>query len=121
MPRPPRIKVKGPAPWPVPSGSEDILHDLPPEVQAEIKSKKDPYVQFRMPVDVWARLRARQFAMEKDAIDILQKKNLPVNPKNINIPMTEVMRKTFENPLFFQNQEDILGLVHKRGKGRIFR
>lgn len=125
MPRPPRIKMKG-GPMPpmhMPDFTQQLLQDqdIPEEVKEELKKKKDGYVQFRMPLDVWARVRSRQIEMERDARDLMRKNNFPMDPSVLNIPMTEVMRKSFENPLMIQTPEELMKLTHKKGKGRIFR
>lgn len=104
-----------------PNTSEMLMQDLPDQVKEELKKKKDPYVQFRMPVDVWARLRARQIEMNDDAREIMLKNNLNIDPKAVKIPMTEVMRRSFEIPVMIDNPAELLGMVHKKGKGRIFR
>lgn len=102
------------------------MEDLPPEVQQEVREKLDrgeKHVQFRMPLDVWAHLRARHFEMNKDAHQILEKNNLPLPSPKFGadlVPMSEIIRKMFDNPLHVKEQ-DIVGMVHKKGKGRIFR
>lgn len=121
MPHPPRIKMRG---MPVPFLQEgespnNFLNDLPPQILEEVKAKKEDYVQFRMPIDIWAKLRARQFNMEIDAHNILKQSNLPVN--NIEIPMTEILRETMKDPLHLKDDKDLLKLAHKRGFGRIFK
>lgn len=121
MPRPPRIKIRGKPPVPVaPNTSDLLMENLPEEVKQELK-KKGAYTQFRMPIDIWARLRARQIEMNNDAREIMKKSNLNVDPNILNIPMTEVMRRSFEHPVMVGDPAELLGMIHKKGKGRIFR
>lgn len=123
MPHPPRIKIRMPQNM-APNQDMPFLNELPPQIQEEVKEKiqkGEKHVQFRMPLDVWARMRARQFEMNKDAEEILQHNKLPYPTGAELVPMSEIIRKMFDNPLRVQDQE-IMGMVHKgRGKGRLFR
>lgn len=124
MPQPPRIKIRVP-PHMIPNGDMPFLNDLPEPVQQEVREKlerKEKHVQFRMPLDVWARMRARQFEMNRDAEELMSQNNLPLPSNGVDlVPMSEIIRKMFDNPLRVQDQ-DILGMVHKgKGKGRMFR
>ena len=129
MPHPPRIKLskeemrqhafpRRPFVFP--------MDDLPMEVQQEVREKLDrgeEHVQFRMPLEAWARLRARQFNMNKDAQELLEKNHLPMPSQRFGadlVPMSEIIKKMFDNPLTIR-EKDIIGMVHKKGKGRMFR
>lgn len=123
MPHPPRVKVRVPL-QAAPNQNLPFLNELPPQVQEEVKEKLErgeKHVQFRMPLDVWARMRARHFEMNRDAEMILEKNHLPLPSKNSMdlVPMSEIIRKMFDNPLKIKDN-DIVGMVHKRGKGRVF-
>lgn len=129
MPHPPKIKIskeemrerefsRHPFPF--------QIDDLPPQVADEVREKierGEKHVQFRMPIEVWARLRARHFEMNKDAHQILEKNHMPLPSPKFGadlVPMSEIIRKMFDNPLQVKDQ-DIVGMIHKKGKGRIFR
>lgn len=126
MPHPARLKIRMPGQFQnIPNGDLPFLNELPQEVQEEVRDKiqkGEKHVQFRMPLDVWARMRARQFEMNRDAEELLQQNDLPAPSRGINlVPMSEIIRKMFDAPLRVQDQ-DILGMVHKgRGKGRLFK
>lgn len=126
MPHPARLKIRMPGQFQnIPNGDLPFLNELPQEVQEEVRDKiqkGEKHVQFRMPLDVWARMRARQFEMNRDAEELLQQNDLPAPSRGIDlVPMSEIIRKMFDAPLRVQDQ-DILGMVHKgRGKGRLFK
>lgn len=114
MPRPPRLKLRANS-FPLPMFG-DI--EVPEEVKQEMKGK-GKYVQFRMPIDVWAKIRTRQISMQQDALQILQKENIMGKNSNLEIPMTEIMRKTFAQPVYVKDY-DLVKMLHRKGKGRMF-
>lgn len=126
MPHPPKIRIRMPGNFhDIPNQEMPFLNELPPQVQEEVKEKLqkgEKHVQFRMPLDVWARMRARQYEMNKDANQLMQQNNLPTPAGGVDlVPMSEIIRKMFDNPLRVQDR-DIIGMIHKgRGKGRLFR
>lgn len=108
-----------------PNGDMPFLNELPEPVQEEVREKiqrGEKHVQFRMPLDVWARMRARQFEMNRDAEQLLQQNHLPVPGNGMDlVPMSEIVRKMMDTPLFVKDQ-DIKKMIHKGfGKGRLFR
>lgn len=102
-----------------------FLNELPETVQHEVREKLEKgekHVQFRMPLDVWARMRARQFEMNRDAEELMQQNHLPSPSRGMDlVPMSEIVRKMMDTPLFIKDQ-DIMKMIHKgHGKGRLFK
>ena len=105
MPRPPRIKVKGPQPmFPMPN-PEESPGDLSP---AEVMKG---YKQVRMPVDAWMAAMHKKSQMEDEARKV-------TGLKNINIPFTEVWRKLAMPPIFIPETELLKMTRRRRGMFR---